>query len=105
MIAEVDAEGAGTIGFDDFLSLMTAKMGERDGREEIIKAFRYQPGLCCAVLTGRAAGRAPVRGAAASRRGAACRPHTLSPAPIPRCPDCLADCLTMMRRARSRLRT
>ena len=41
MLAEVDADGAGAIGFDDFLALMTGKMGERDGREEIIKAFRW----------------------------------------------------------------
>ena len=40
MIADVDAEGAGTIGFDDFLVMMTAKMAERDPREEILKAFR-----------------------------------------------------------------
>jgi centrin-1 len=40
MIAEIDAEGAGTVGYDDFLALMTAKMAERDPREEVIKAFR-----------------------------------------------------------------
>lgn len=40
MIAEVDAEGAGAVSFDDFLALMTAKMAERDPREEILKAFR-----------------------------------------------------------------
>jgi Ca2+-binding EF-hand superfamily protein len=40
MIAEVDKEGAGTIDFNDFLELMTAKMGERDSRAEILKAFR-----------------------------------------------------------------
>ncbi len=40
MIAEVDAEGAGAVTFDDFLALMTAKMAERDPREEILKAFR-----------------------------------------------------------------
>jgi Ca2+-binding EF-hand superfamily protein len=40
MIAEVDADGSGTIGFDDFLAMMSAKMAERDPREEILKAFR-----------------------------------------------------------------
>jgi centrin-1 len=40
MIAEVDAEGAGAVTFEDFLALMTAKMAERDPREEILKAFR-----------------------------------------------------------------
>ena len=28
------------LGQEDFLKLMTAKMGERDGKEEILKAFR-----------------------------------------------------------------
>jgi centrin-1 len=40
MIADVDTDGFGTIGFDDFMALMTAKMAERDPREEILKAFR-----------------------------------------------------------------
>ena len=40
MIADVDTDGSGTIGFDDFLGMMTAKMAERDPREEILKAFR-----------------------------------------------------------------
>lgn len=40
MIADVDTDGSGTIGFDDFLAMMTAKMAERDPREEIMKAFR-----------------------------------------------------------------
>jgi centrin-1 len=40
MISDVDADGSGTIGFDEFLSLMSAKMAERDPREEILKAFR-----------------------------------------------------------------
>lgn len=40
LIADADKDGNGTIDFDDFLSLMTSKMGERDSREEIIKAFK-----------------------------------------------------------------
>jgi centrin-1 len=40
MIADVDADGTGCIGFEDFLSLMTQKMMERDPREEMMKAFR-----------------------------------------------------------------
>jgi centrin-1 len=48
---------SGTIDFEEFLQMMTAKMGERDSREEIMKAFRLfdddetgqpSPGLCCA---------------------------------------------------------
>ena len=40
MIADIDKDGNGTIEFDEFLAMMTAKMGERDSREEIMKAFR-----------------------------------------------------------------
>ena len=31
---------SGTIDFEEFLQMMTAKMGERDSREEIMKAFK-----------------------------------------------------------------
>jgi centrin-1 len=31
---------SGTIDFEEFLTMMTAKMGERDSREEIMKAFK-----------------------------------------------------------------
>jgi centrin-1 len=31
---------SGTIDFDEFLQMMTAKMGDRDSKEEIIKAFK-----------------------------------------------------------------
>ena len=40
MIADIDKDGSGTIDFSEFLSMMTAKMAERDPREEIMKAFR-----------------------------------------------------------------
>ncbi len=40
MVADLDVDGTGMIGYDDFLALMSAKMAERDPREEIIKAFR-----------------------------------------------------------------
>jgi centrin-1 len=40
MIADIDKDGDGTIDFNEFLDMMTAKMGERDSREEIPKAFR-----------------------------------------------------------------
>ena len=40
MIADIDKDGSGTIDFEEFLQMMTAKMGERDSREEIMKAFR-----------------------------------------------------------------
>jgi hypothetical protein len=37
MIADIDKDGSGTIDFDEFLTMMTAKMGERDSKEEIMK--------------------------------------------------------------------
>ena len=40
MIADVDKNGSGNIDFDEFLAMMTVKMGERDSKEEMIKAFR-----------------------------------------------------------------
>lgn len=40
MIAEVDKDGSGTIDFDEFVHMMTDKMGERDAREELNKAFK-----------------------------------------------------------------
>jgi len=40
MIADIDKDGNGSIDFDEFLAMMTSKMGERDSREEILKAFR-----------------------------------------------------------------
>ncbi|CAD7704661.1 unnamed protein product [Ostreobium quekettii] len=40
MIADIDKDGSGTIDFEEFLQMMTAKMSERDSREEIMKAFR-----------------------------------------------------------------
>lgn len=40
LIASVDAEGTGTIEYNDFLSMMTEKMLARDPKEEMLKAFR-----------------------------------------------------------------
>ncbi len=37
MIADIDKDGSGTIDFDEFLTMMTAKMDERDPKEEIMK--------------------------------------------------------------------
>ncbi|KAL2520632.1 putative calcium-binding protein CML20 [Forsythia ovata] len=39
MIAEVDKDGSGAIDFDEFCYMMTAKFGERDTKEELMKAF------------------------------------------------------------------
>ena len=40
MISDADKDGSGTINFDEFIGIMTKKMGERDPRDEMIKAFR-----------------------------------------------------------------
>ena len=40
MIADIDRDGSGTIEFTEFLEMMTAKMSDRDPREEMLKAFR-----------------------------------------------------------------
>lgn len=40
MIQDVDKDGSGVIDFPEFLDMMTAKMAERDPREEMLKAFR-----------------------------------------------------------------
>ncbi|KAJ6668782.1 hypothetical protein lerEdw1_012266 [Lerista edwardsae] len=40
MIADIGKEGSSSIDFEDFLSMMTQKMSEKDSKEEILKAFR-----------------------------------------------------------------
>merc|ERR1712028_143958 len=40
LISEVDKDGSGVIDFPEFLDMMTAKMAERDPKEEMMKAFR-----------------------------------------------------------------
>lgn len=40
MIADIDKDSTGKVSFDDFLSLMTIKMAEKDVKEEIMKAFK-----------------------------------------------------------------
>merc|ERR1712188_309233 len=40
MVTDVDNDGNGTIEFVEFLSMMTAKMGEKDTREDIEKVFK-----------------------------------------------------------------
>lgn len=40
MISDIDTDGSGTIDFQEFLEMMTAKMSQKDSREEILKAFR-----------------------------------------------------------------
>ncbi|KAL8105220.1 hypothetical protein AgCh_029133 [Apium graveolens] len=40
MIADVDKDGSGAIDFDEFVYMMTAKIGERDSKDELMKAFQ-----------------------------------------------------------------
>merc|ERR1712086_331903 len=40
MISDVDDDGSGTIGFEEFLKMMTHKILNRDPKDEILKAFR-----------------------------------------------------------------
>nr|XP_027776853.1 centrin-4-like [Marmota flaviventris] len=40
MIAEMDKEGIGTISFEKFFAIISVKMGEKDEKEEILKAFK-----------------------------------------------------------------
>ncbi|CAF1554587.1 unnamed protein product, partial [Didymodactylos carnosus] len=40
MITDIQKENASTIDFNDFLTLMSQKMAEKDSKEEILKAFR-----------------------------------------------------------------
>ena len=39
MIADIDKDGSGSIDFEEFLHMMTEKMGERESMGEIYKAF------------------------------------------------------------------
>lgn len=40
MIADIDLDGSGTIDFDEFVEMMTGKMGDRDSPEEIMRVFK-----------------------------------------------------------------
>lgn len=39
MISDLDADGGGNIGFEDFLHLMTSRVSDKDSRENIRKVF------------------------------------------------------------------
>ena len=40
MISDLDADGSGTIDFEEFLDMMTARMSDKDSREDIQKVFK-----------------------------------------------------------------
>ena len=39
MISDIDKDGSGSIDFDEFLDMMTAKISDRDSKEDINKVF------------------------------------------------------------------
>ena len=41
MIADIDKDGNGSIDFEEFLDMMTAKMSDKDTREDIQKVFNF----------------------------------------------------------------
>jgi len=40
MISDLDADGSGTIDFEEFLDMMTARMSDKDSQEDIMKVFK-----------------------------------------------------------------
>ncbi len=40
MITDLDKNKSGNIGFEEFLDMITARMNDKDTREDIIKVFR-----------------------------------------------------------------
>ena len=40
MMADLDKDGSGKIDFDEFINMMTAKMSDRDTKEDLQKVFR-----------------------------------------------------------------
>ena len=40
MVSDLDADGSGEIDFEEFLDMMTARMSDKDTREDIDKVFR-----------------------------------------------------------------
>ena len=40
MISDLDEDGSGAIDFEEFLDMMTARMSDKDSREDIEKVFK-----------------------------------------------------------------
>uniref|UniRef100_A0A673A774 Caltractin-like n=1 Tax=Sphaeramia orbicularis TaxID=375764 RepID=A0A673A774_9TELE len=51
LVAGISKESSGTIDFNDFLSIMTLKMNEKDSKEEIMKAFRLFDDDCTGKIS------------------------------------------------------
>ena len=50
MIADIDKDGSGTIDFEEFLQMMTAKMGERDSKVYSVPRQSYSGVISAKVL-------------------------------------------------------
>lgn len=50
MIADIDKDGSGTIDFEEFLQMMTAKMGERDSKVNLANYSKLQLIQQCMLL-------------------------------------------------------
>ena len=51
LISEVDKDGTGVIDFPEFLDMMTARMSDKDTREDISKVFRLFDDDCTGTIT------------------------------------------------------
>lgn len=40
LVTDVDPDGLGKLSYEEFLHLMTAKMSEKDSKEDVLRAFR-----------------------------------------------------------------
>lgn len=40
MISDIDKDGSGAIDFEEFLDMMTAKISDRDSKEDVAKVFQ-----------------------------------------------------------------
>jgi Ca2+-binding EF-hand superfamily protein len=40
MVSDLDADGSGAIDFEEFLDMMTARMSDKDTKDDINKVFR-----------------------------------------------------------------
>ena len=49
--AEYDKDGSGAIDFEEFLDMMTARMSDKDTREDISKVFRLFDDDCTGTIT------------------------------------------------------
>jgi hypothetical protein len=69
LVEEHDVQGSGTVGLDDFLTIMTAKYSSRDPEQELRKAFElFDAVRMGGVHEGQGAGRQASRAQGAASR-------------------------------------